>query len=155
MATARPDGLFETCFGPYEGKIADDTMLQNSSITDRLDGIFRNQRRRYYLFGDKACIHRVHIMSPHVGYVTRRNKRFNKGMSSARDTVELGYGKTQPLWMSNGLKQQSKMVLQPVGVLYRATMLLTNRYTCFRGNEDATRLKVRPPNTHQHLNVIA
>lgn len=155
MAITCPDGLIGACFGPYEGKIADDTMFQDSGIIDKLDKIFRKKRRRYYLFGDKAYIHRRHIMFPYVGYVTGRNKRFNKGMSSARDTVELGYGKTQNLWASNALKQQSKMGLRFLGDLYRAAILLTNCYTCFRGNEDAIRFKVRPPNIHQYLNVIA
>lgn len=155
MAITCPDGLIGVCFGPYEGKITNDTMFRNSGIIDRLDKIFKNQRRRYYLFEDKVYIHQRHIMSPYINYLIRGNKRFNKGMSSARDAVELGYGKTQNLWMSNALKQQSKMGLQPVGGLYRAAMLLTNCYTCFRGNEDATRFKVRPPNIHQYLNVIA
>ena len=118
MVVTCPGGLIGACFGPYEGKIADATMLQNSGITNRLDRTLSNKRRRYYLFGDKAYIHRRDIMSPYVGYVTGRNNRFNKGMSTARDTVELGYGKTQNLCMSNALKQQSKKGLQPVGGLF-------------------------------------
>ena len=154
MAVVCPDGLIGASFGPYEGKIADVKMLQKSGILDQLDQVFRKKSRRYHLFGDKAYIHQRHVMSPYVGYVSKRESRFNKQMSSARIAVEHGFGRTQNLWMANAFKQQLKMDLQPVGDLYRVAILLTNCYTCFRGNEDSTRFGIRPPNIHQYLNVI-
>lgn len=155
MAVTCPDGLIGASFGPYEAAIADVKMLERSGIVKRLDRMFRNKSRRYYLFGDKAYIHQRHVMSPYMGYASERDLWFNKKMSSARVTVEHGFGRTQNLWISNALKQQLKMGLQPVGGLYRAAILLTNCYTCFRGNEDATRFGIRPPTIHQYLDVIA
>ena len=153
MAITCPDGLIAASFGPYEGKIADITMLKISGLLDRLDRVFRKKPRRYHLFGDKAYIHQRHVMSPYIGLVSERKLRFNRKMASARVTVEHGFGRTQNLWMSNTMKQQIKMGLQPVGDLYRVAILLTNCYTCFRGNEDATRFGIRPPTIHQYLNI--
>ncbi len=155
MSITCPDGLIGASFGPYEGKIADVKMVQVSGVLDKLDRIFKKKLRQYYLFGDKAYIHQRHVMSPYVGWTSDNDTWFNKRMSSARVTVEHSFGRTQNLWISNAFKQQLKMGLQPVGDLYQAAILLTNCYTCLRGNEDATRFQIRPPNIHQYLDVIA
>lgn len=155
MAVTCPDGLIGACFGPYEGKIADIKMLQQSGVLERLDQAFKKKSRGYHLFGDKAYIHQRHVMSPYVGWTSKKNQRFNRQMSSARVTVEHGFGRTQNLWISNAFKQQLEMGLQPVGELYRVAVLLTNCYTYFRGNEDAARFQMRPPTIHQYLDVLA
>ena len=56
--------------------------------------------------------------------------------------------------MSNAFGQQLEMGLQPVGDLHRVAILLTNGYTCLRGNEDATRFRIRPPTIDQYLDVV-
>ena len=104
MAITCPDGLIGASFGPWEGKIADVMMLEKSGVLDILDRVFKDKPRSYHLFGDKAYIHQRYIMSPYMGWVSKRRRKFNKSMSSARITVEHGFGRTQNLWISNAFK---------------------------------------------------
>jgi len=74
-------------------------------------------------------------------------------MSGARIAVENSFGLTQTLWISNAFKTQMKVELQPVGNLYLAAVLLTNCYTCLRGNQIGSRFAMRPPSLLKYLQV--
>jgi len=153
LAITCPDGLIGSFYGPFEGKMNDIVMLQKSGISQRLRDLFYG-RRQYDLFGDKAYVHQDFIMCPYRGWTSKRRKRFNTSMSKARVAVEHSFGLTQNLWVSNAFKQQLKSGLQPVGDLYKVSILLTNCYTCLHGNQIGNRFGIRPPTLHQYLSVI-
>ena len=152
LAITCPDGLIGSIYGSYEGKINDVTMLQKSGLQNRFKNLFKG-RRKLQLYGDKAYIHQPYIMSPYLGYTNERQTFFNKRMSGARIVVENFFGLTQTLWISNAFKTQIKADLQPVGNLYLAAILLTNCYTCLRGNQIESRFAMRPPSLSKYLQV--
>ena len=153
LAVTCPDGLIGAFFGPYEGKMNDIAMLQRSGLTEHLRDLFRG-RKQYDLFGDKAYVYQDFIICPYRGWKSRRKNRFNTSMSRARIAVEYTFGLTQNLWISNAFKQQLKPGLQPVGDLYRVSILLTNCYTCIRGNQVGNRFRIKPPNIYQYLGGV-
>jgi len=152
LAITCPDGLIGSIYGPCEGKMNDVTMLQKSGLQNRLKNLFKG-RRKLQLYGDKAYIHQPYIMSPYLGYTNERQAFFNKRMSGARIVVENSFDLTQTLWIFNAFKTQMKVGLQPVGNLYLAAILLTNCYTCLRGNQIGSRFAMRPPSLSEYLQV--
>lgn len=152
LAITCPDGLIGSVYGSCEGKMSDVTMLQKSGLFSRLKTLFEG-KRKLFLYGDKAYIHQSHIMSPFLDYTNDRQAHFNKRMSGARIAVENSFGLTQNLWISNAFKAQMKSGLQPVGNLYLVAVLLTNCYTCLRGNQIGSRFAMRSPSLAKYLQI--
>lgn len=131
-----PDGLIGFLYGPFEEKVNDIQMLQKSGLQRRLRHLFSIQGRRpLYLFGDKAYKSQQFIMAPYVGIRSGWRKKFNKKMAALRIGCENAFGITQTLWLANAFKCQLKSGLMPVANLYKLSVLLTNCYTCPRGNQ--------------------
>jgi hypothetical protein len=68
-----------------------------------------------------------------------------------RMSVEHAFGITQNLWTKNAYDLSLKIGEGPVGSYYRIGILLTNCYTCIRGNQIGDRFLVKPPSLRQYL----
>ena len=88
-----PNDLISAAFGPFEGKISNVKMLKRSSLSKRLQSVFKDIGRKN-LFNNKVYIRLLYILSPYIGYVNIRKKRFNKSILKARIIVEYGFGRT-------------------------------------------------------------
>lgn len=147
-----PDGLNGFPYGSYEEKVNDIRILKESGLQRCLRQLFFSQGRwPLYLFGDKAYKSQRFIMAPYVGVRSGWRKKFNKKMSSLQTGCEKAFEITQTLWLANALKCQLKSGLMPVANLYKLSVLLTNCYTCLRGNQISSRFCINLPLLHQYL----
>jgi hypothetical protein len=98
-----------------------------------------NQEKALYIYKDPAykasysvmCLY-THKTSRHL--LPQDQKAFNRRLSSVRIAVEHAFGHTQVLWTYTAFAKQLKLELQPVAVHFAVAVLLTNCYTCLRGN---------------------
>jgi len=153
QAVVCPDGLIGSIAGPYEGKINDHAIVRDSDLERDLQQVC-SDRRPLYLFGDQAYKHLNGIFSPYPGgrTLTGDKAAFNRRLSSVRIAVEQAFGQTQNLWTYNAFSTQLRPGLQPVAAYYLVSVLLTNCYTCMRGNSAAgSRFLVRPPSIKEYL----
>ena len=72
-------------------------------------------------------------------------------MSAVRIAVEHGFGRTQKQWSHTSWSLANKEGLQPVAAYYFAGVLLTNCYTCLRGNQVADGFLIHPPSLDYYL----
>lgn len=72
-------------------------------------------------------------------------------MSRMRIAVENAFGLTQSLWTRNAFNSSLRIGQQAVGSYYQIAVLLTNIYTCIRGNQIGGRFIVSPPSLAQYL----
>lgn len=75
-------------------------------------------------------------------------------MSKMRIAVENAFGLTQNLWTKNAFKETLKIGEGPVDSFYKVAILLTNCYTCIRGNQIGARFLCKPPTLRQYLSAI-
>ena len=67
--------------------------------------------------------------------MTEGEALFKKKMSTARKSVEWGFGKVLGLFAFVDYKKYQKLYLQPVGKMYRVAVLITNCHTCMSGSQ--------------------
>jgi hypothetical protein len=70
-------------------------------------------------------------------------------MSRCRIHVENCFGKISNLWQSHQMPSRLQSLNSPVAAYYIVAVLLTNIFTCIRGNETIFGLK--PPSLHDYL----
>jgi hypothetical protein len=130
-------------------------MWGESGCVERIQHIM-DGKRELYLYGDPAYQCTEGIMAPYTcarghRYLPSKEKQFNAALSSVRIAVENAFGLTQQLWtyaaFDKGLQSQS----QPVAAHFKAAILLTNCYTCIRGNLIGARFLVPPPTVEEYL----
>lgn len=150
-----PDGIIASLDGPYLGTANDSMMFRDSIVAQKIAEFWPADSEELYLFGDQAYGAIKGVMSPFRGGHTLDGKRrlFNDRMSSIRISVEQAFGVTQQKWMSNAFEIQMKGGLQPVAAYYLVSVLLTNCYTCMRGNCISSRFLTRPPTLEDYLNA--
>lgn len=130
-------------------------MFRDSIVAQKIAEFWPADSEELYLFGDQAYGAIKGVMSPFRGGKTLEGKRrlFNDRMSSIRISVEQAFGVTQQKWMSNAFEIQMKGDLQSVAAYYLVSVLLTNCYTCMRGNCISSRFLTRPPTLEDYLNA--
>lgn len=153
QAITTPDGLISHLSGPYEGRYNDLTMLRESGLEDSLEGRY-GERRTLFLFGDQAYKQCRYIIPPFSGdhrVLSPRKRRFNDSLSSVRIAVENSFGLSQNLFLSNALHVELKKDWMPVASHYEVAVLLTNCFTCLRGNLISRRFHIDPPSIEDYL----
>jgi hypothetical protein len=66
-------------------------------------------------------------------------------MSQLRISAEHGFGLILQLWKFNSFRYGLQQGISPVAAFYIVSVLLTNIYTCFRGNVVSERFSISPP----------
>ena len=148
-----PDGMVSSLFGPDWGRVNDWQLFEISGVQNQIRSIFQQEpgRKKLYLYGDDPAYNDGYgIFCPYTEATGPRHK-FNKDMSSARIAVENSFGITRNLWTAHAFNKHMKLGLQPVAAYYMVAVLLTNCYTCIRGNQTSGRFMMRPPTLHQYL----
>ena len=74
-------------------------------------------------------------------------------MSSRRIEVEYGFGLVKKLWKSLDLQSGMRLGLSPIGSWVFTAVLLTNIYTCLRGNQTAKRFQISPPSLEEYFGL--
>ena len=151
-----PDGLVSSLMGPFIGRRSDWKMVELSGPEAKLRAV--NQGRRpamtLYLYGDPAYATVYGIMGPYKTYLGRprtpAHNRFNKRMSKLQIEVDHGFAIHQNLWTWNGFPLGLKL-RQGAAVCYAVSVLLTNAWTCLRGNQTSKRFDCMPPELKDYL----
>lgn len=115
--------------------------------------MFRGHAERY-LYGDQAYSHLYGIMGPFPNQRYCRGSpeyEMNKRLSSMRIAVENCFGLMQNLWTANAWNLRLKIGAQPVGAYYLTAVLLTNCWTCIKGNQVGGRFGISPPTLQEYL----
>ena len=72
-------------------------------------------------------------------------------MSKVRQSAEWTFGEISTIWAYVDMRRQQKIGLQPVGLYYRAAVLINNCRVCLlRGNE-TDYFQVAPPLLREYL----
>lgn len=158
-----PDGIMSSLYGPFKGPTGDWHMWNVSGLDDELRAVFRRlpNNQHLYLYGDLAYWPAFGVMGPHRDVrggtegLTPIQKAANLTMSTARITVEWGFGRNVNLWGINSYKRGSKIMASPVAMYYVASTLLTNLRTCMDGrNQTSDTFQLAPPSVEEYLRSI-
>lgn len=148
-----PNGMICHLFGPLEGRRHDAFMLAESELVPKLhQKMNRPNGESYVLYGDPAYPVGRYIIAPFRGaQLSNAEKAFNTDMSRLRVSVEWGYGKICKEFVFMDFSKNFKVLLQPVGKLYRVAALLANCHTCLYGSQTGQSFELDPPNLETYL----
>lgn len=157
QAVVTPDGLVSSLGGPFLGPVNDWAMWRRLGLEDRLRRVMEG-RETLFLYGDPAYRMSYGVMAPYTHsrsrhYLPDAERAFNQRLSRVRIAVEHAFGHTQVLWTYTAFAKGLHSEQQPVGVYFAVAVLLTNCYTCFRGNQTSRRFLVPPPTVEAYLNL--
>ena len=155
QAIVTPNGLVYSLIGPFHGKANDWSIFTSSSVPERIREVI-GDRRILYLYGDPAYHFLFGVMPPFkhalgYRYLPRAERAFNIRLSKVRISVEHAFGRTQSLWTYTAFSKQLSLTKQPVAAFYRVAILLTNLYTCIRGNQISQKFVCKPPSVEDYL----
>jgi hypothetical protein len=127
-------------------------MLAVSGVSEKLQRLEGANRDVYVVYGDPAYGLNRNILAPFRGAnLTQDEKKFNKGMSKVRVSVEWGFGKICQYFAFLDFKKNLKVLLQPVAKYYAVGALMTNCHTCLYGSLTSTFFEVNPPALETYL----
>ena len=136
-------------------------MLQESGFPNKMRLFWQDnavtQNEQLYLYGDPAytsssvCIGAY--KRPPNGRLTESQVRFNRQMSSHRIKVEHGFGLVKKLWKLLDLQSGMRSGFSPIGSWVFTAVLLTNAYTCLRGNQTSKRFQISPPSLEEYFGL--
>jgi len=87
--------------------------------------------------------------------LSRTEKAANLLISSARISVESGFGLNVNFWGINNYKKGSKIMSSPVAAYYLVSTLLTNIHTCLKGrNIVSDKFDCPPPSLDEYVHSI-
>ncbi|XP_077560431.1 uncharacterized protein LOC144175200 [Haemaphysalis longicornis] len=136
--------------GPYPGHRHDAGMLRESGLYEKLQRLVPGTT--YTIYGDPAYPLRPLLMRPYAGSsLSPQQQNFNSTMSTVRQAVEWGFGKTVNLFAFLDFKKNQKLLLQNVPQMYWVATILTNCHTCIYGSQVGMFFGLRPPSLHEYL----
>ncbi|ETP15685.1 hypothetical protein F441_09609 [Phytophthora nicotianae CJ01A1] len=150
-----PDGLIAHLYGPFPGRNHDIKLFKDSKISERIRNDSRFQQ--YKIYGDQAYGNDDVLTSPYAGAVgnrSREQRQVNVSMSRVRVSMEWSYGQVTNYWTALDFKRQARVGIQPVGLMYRVGVFLTNCITCTQGgNTISDYFGLAPPSLSVYLNT--
>jgi hypothetical protein len=160
QGVSTPDGLISSLLGPYEGRINDMNMLEQSGLKQKLYSVMGHlpPAERRYLYGDKGYFAGYYGV---MGAVKARRGKVlgevdwyaNVFMSTYRVEVEHAFGTVRQLFRQVYAAKDLKLGLTPVAAMYEVAVLLTNCHTCFHGSQTNFYFGVLPPSLDTYLRL--
>jgi len=154
QALISPDGLYVDLFGPIEGRINDQGMLNESKLLDRLPSIEEEDSdTAFFIYGDGGYAVQPRLISPWPEPVHGdAKKEFNLRMSKLRVCIEWSFNHVLSLFSFFDFKRHQKVFMRPVGSFFRVAVILANCYSCLRqSNEISLKFGVKPPTISEYL----
>ena len=143
--------------GPFEGRRHDSFLMQESEIVGQLAQLPRRpDGSQYVIYGDPAYALQAQVVCPypqHINY-TPDKQLFNESMSTVRQSVEYGFGKTVQYFSFLDFAKGQKLLLSPIGRYYRVGVLLSNIHTCLYGSAVTSLLRSQPPHIREYLSLV-
>lgn len=146
-----PDGIMVQLYGPFVGRRHDAAMLYESGLLQMLEERFDIDGHIYSLYGDPAYPHSPFLMKPFT-FPTGEQRAFNSLMSSVRECVEWGFGKTLALFQALDFSRQHMVFKTKPAIEYKVATFLANCHTCATGSSQiADYFGLRPPTLEEYL----
>ena len=142
--------LLACLHGPFEGKTHDAGVFAQSGLRDQWQQRMNLPSGTFCLYGE--------ALSPYLqkgfqgNLLTPEQQALHTTMSKVRQSAEWTFGEISTIWAYVVKRIQQKIGLQPVGLYYRAAVLLNNCRVCLlRGNETSDYFQVGPPLFREYL----
>ena len=154
-----PDGRVSSLMGPFIECRGDWKIVEMSGLVKKLREVNGGRRPAHalYLYEDPAYCTVYGIMGPYKNYPGRprtpAQEKFNKAISKLRIEVEHGFAIYQNLWTWNGFHLGLK-ICQRAAIGYAVSILLSNIWTCMRGNQTSYRFACAPPAVEEYFVLI-
>jgi len=154
QALIAPDGMFVDLFGPIEGRINDQGLLNESKLIDRLPSLEEASGPSFFIYGDGGYAVQPRLICPWPEPVHDRSQRnFNLRMSKLRVCIEWSFNHVLSLFSFFDYKRHQKIFMRPVGSFWRVAVILANCHSCLRqSNEISLKFGVKPPTLSEYLN---
>lgn len=147
-----PDGLALHVAGPYEGRRHDLTIWRWSELDAELQTKLMIDGVQFYIYGDSAYLEKPWCRIPMLGTeLTEMQRQLNTEQSRVRISVEWFYSEVNKYWTRCVYKRTLRLHAAPVGLMYKAALLLTNFRSCIYPNEISRFFKVTPPTLEDYL----
>ena len=141
-------GIVVHLYGPVEGQRHDSAMLRMSGVLHQLEehpARGPNPGDVFALYGDSGYALKLPLQVPFSGAnVTEAQREHNAQMSSCRICVEWSFAEIRSEFAFQDLKDNQRLLLQPVGLYYVIAALFVNCHTCLYGNETSSHFKLTP-----------
>jgi hypothetical protein len=132
QAVVLPNGLFGHLFGAVEGRHNDNWLLAESGLLGLLEEHARDENNQVYqIFGDPAYGVSPVMLSPFASPLNHRTEveqRWNSEMARFRIEVEHSFAIVLNLWPFLNSFWKHHIYASPLGLYYRAGVLLTNAH---------------------------
>jgi hypothetical protein len=149
-----PDGLIPSLIGPFEGRMNDQSMFLNSGLEEILLQLF-DGNKPLYIYADSGYSYLYTLVTPFLRQygLLSSERQFNKELACHRISIEQAFGLVVNLWKGNAFKIQLQIGRMPAAAFYEISLLLTNCFTCLRGNPVSERYNIKPPTLEQYLTI--
>ena len=140
------------------GPTADWTMWQRSGCEEAIRQVMQGHDL-LWIYGDGAYQASYGVAVPWEDprghqWLPIEKKCWNRALSSVRIAVEQAFSRTQVLWTYTAFHKGVEAGWQPVPTHFIVAVLLTNCYTCLRGNSNAgSRFLVPPLSLEEYLTL--
>jgi DDE superfamily endonuclease len=134
-----PNGMTAAVYGPTSGREEDKTLFRMAQFDDFLKELCEEYHNSmlYSTYGDGIfagywyCLRTSHQEAPNMS-LTNAQKDQNENMKSARQCIELSYGKAESLWPMLNQKDGFRLNVNPERVFaeIRVMFLLNNFHVC-------------------------
>ena len=153
QALTVPCGLIGHLYGPVPGIRHDSGILRDSGLLEYMQDRFDIDDIQYYVYGDPAYPHSPWLQKPYGVIDSELKQEFNAKMSAVRMAVEWSFADVLQHWAFNDYRKNLKLDLQPIGMMYIVSVLLTNMKTCLRGNQISSYFNLTPPTIETYLSI--
>jgi hypothetical protein len=152
-AILAPDGIVIHIYGPVEGRRHDETVFQQSGVTQILEKHFWTvDGRALFIYGDPAYSVSAHVLAPYKGAtVTAEQSAFNSAMSHCRETVEWAFREVVQQFPFLDFSRNQKFLLSPCGLYYLVAMLLANAHTILHEPQITQYFRCKPPTLEEYF----
>lgn len=152
QAVTTPDGLCLHLFGPEVGRRHDMFLYEQSHMDDMLEEVMVLDGRQFVIYGDSGYHPRPYVEVPFAGAnLTDVERAFNGAMSKGRVTVEWYFKEVKQFWGILDSKRKLRVREGPVGLAYRAGVLLTNMRNCISPNQISQYFRCSPPTLEEYI----
>lgn len=151
QAAVSMNGLVAHLVGPVIGARHDNRIFQESNLAAEIHRKCTASGRQLYAYGDQGYAVDPYVVSPFRRARNALEIGINSAMVPVRLPVEWTFGKISQLFAFVDFSKNQRVGLQPVGVIYRVAVLLTNAHSCLYGSGTSTFFDVQPPTIEEYF----
>jgi hypothetical protein len=161
-----PNGMTAAIYGPTSGRDEDKALFRLAEFDDYIQDLCQEYHNNtmFCTYGDGIfagywmCLRTSHMVAPGMPLTDVQIDQ-NENMKSARESIELSYGKAEQLWPALNRKAGFKVDANPHGVFaeIRVMYLLTNFVVCALEGSTMTGdrgFRCPPPQLEEYLNMV-